>query len=544
MNEDTPNAPGHKLSQQAIRDQRARDAHVELMKQALLDRRQEFNRLMKQKDSLRLLIAGNLWNVVKAAGERDPGITRAAVLHEAGMGHPYESSKRAPYYFCDPSLDNQEKKKRAKKLAKNPLKYVELAKATARLLHRDDEDAFLLELFQGTPFVAEMQSDIEDPQREIWDTLVSWLQQRTKKISEEFDLRRYFSRQTGWGLNYKDGCFTPGDGQAEEPSAFLGYVEAGYPRRGTFEFTAYDPRDLYGSDCTPEDIATYEDLMRRSGNKVKVDIHSVIVLHLVFAPKGVADAVIPCLRARCVSYLTTADHWDALEHFTGRSLPRGTLIAKCYRAIGTKSSDYATKLPACLIPEEAPIRYRTTANEHEFDISEAEICFSDPYPNIIGLGDTGSVRTNDILPGVPSTLISDSEDDSPHIILPLGEDALRLLSFPISRFMMDQISRDKEVKQSSNEECPILRKIPYGLSYSWLHGDDEERKKVEVISEKLTPFKEGTMLAALLRACRCSDHVGTPMNQLYKSVQDLTTALDKAINDAEAQLDADLRKSL
>ena len=74
--------------------------------------------------------------------------------------------------------------------------------------------------------------------------------------------------------------------------------------------------------------------------------------------------------------------------------------------------------------------------------------------------------------------------------------------------------------------------------------DEARRKQIERIAANPTPFKAGTMLAALDRACQSSEQENTPIHQLRRSARDLAAALAAAIAEAEATRDANLRKSL
>ena len=466
-----PTTPGHDTSQQAERDRQARAARVAGLNHILLDRSREIKRHMSEQASQRLRVAENLWSIIEAAQRQSPTVTRAAVLHSAQMGRVAESTKRAEYYLCDPRLPPEEKARRATKLTRDPQGYVRLARATAALLHRDDTDAFLLDLFAGTRFAAEVESDLplEDPQREAWATLLMGIQRRATAISDEFALPSYFVRQRGWGFRYENGRFLTGGREAEEPTAFLGWVDAGW-RRGLFSFRILDPRDLYGADCTPDDVATYEELVSAKADEVPVDVHTVLALHLVLAPQAAGGTVVPCLRARCLTYITVAQHWNLLQPYTGKPLQRGEVIATCDRALATRKARPVNSLPHSLNPSALAAGQPQQASLRDFEIGEHELTtFSVEALRSYGF-DMGMVTLADAQPKVPPSLCSDEESDSPRVILPLGEEALSLLELPISSFMMEL-----DWERSASSSLPASQRtaftsLPYPIVRDWLNA--------------------------------------------------------------------------
>lgn len=540
MESTAPNLPSQDLSQQAERDRRLRAARLDRLRQELLDRP-----LKMKQPRIRLQMANNLWKIVEVAQNRTDAATRSAVLHEAGFGRKEEYSKRAPQYFCDPTLPLETKLKRAKSLTQDPRGYVKLARAAARLAGEDDEDAFLLDLVSGTNFAAEVESDLpaEDPQREAWATLQESLQRQARTISEKFDLQRYFIRQQGWGFRYKDGKFQRGGTETEEPSAFLGWVDVGRPRNGMFCFRHLDPREAYESDCTADDVTNYEDLVRRKAFELPVEVHTVLVLHLVLAPNGIGRAVVPCLRARCVSYITAAEYWNRLESFTGKAVTRGQVIAICHRGIATSTSLQTKLLPESLLPALQANGRRQRAPEREFEISETELVFRDMEFSGYGF-EYGDVKLRDEVPGLPASLASDESSDRPRIILPLGEEALSVLSLQVSAYMAERTLEEARSAGSWSTKPVLLTALTEPLFEAWLAGNDERRKEIGETAKNPTPFQEGTMLAALDRACQSAEDEVAPPRLLWEAAHDLTVALANAIAVAEATRDANLRKSL
>ncbi len=544
MTDGTLHTPAHELSQEAERSRLAHAARVARIQQELLDRPVDMKSQMGRDRSLRLRMAENLWNIIEAAQERSSLVTRRAVLHAANKGRPEDSTKRAPLYLCDPKLEMAEKLKRAERLTHDPRKYVELAQATAVLLGVE-KNTFFLDLFDGTKFAAELESDLplEDPQREAWSTLLDWLQRRTRSISEDFALRRYFTRQMGWGLQFRDGKFEKGSSVAQEPTAFLGWVEPGPPRYGIFRFSVCDPRDSNPDEYTEEEVARFSDFVERRAHEVRVKVHTVLVLHLVIAPRENGGAVAPYLRMRCVTYVVADEYPSALEPFLANPPQRGQVIAMCYRAIASGNKGAHKQLPALLLPKSQSQGPHHSVPILEFEIGEREI--SGSYFDWYGFGfESGTLMIRDDLPSVPSALISDDPFDAPRTILPLGEGTLDILNFDISRYMVEEEWKNRKLKDSSDELPESLIALPWPFAETWLNGDDGTRKQLDEIAAKLNPFKSRTMLAAVDRACQVSDHEKTPISQLRDSARELTMALEKVIVDAEAQRDANLRKSL
>lgn len=542
MIDQTPNVPGHNLSQQAERDKQTRAARSARIKQDLLDRPLEMKRQMSRQLSLRLRLAENLWDIVETARSQSSVVTRSAVLHRAGMG---AYGKRAEYFFCDPSWPKEKKAERAKKLTQHPRGYVRLAQKTAELLGIEDTDAFLFDLFSGTSFAAEIESELppEDPQREAWATLLDLLQQQARKTSNEFDLPRYFARQTGWGLRYREGKFQPGSSGVEEPSAFLGWVEAGYPRRGVFRFRLLDPREAYGSDCTTDDVTNYEDLLRRGADELPVIVHTVVVLHLVLAPQGVGSAVALCLRARCVSYIISADYSSAFQPYTGKQMQRGAVIAVCQRAIATRTESLPKQLPESLTGGAVKALSHQFASDKEFEVGEGELVYRDMESSGYGF-DCGDVVLRDELNGIPPSLASVEPYDMPRIIMPLGEEALGILGLRISAFMAERKWAEEQSSKPASAEPVILTALTQPLVDAWLAENEAGRARVSAVSANPTPFEPSTMLAALDRACQAPDQEKAPISQLRNSARELASALATAVADAEAARDANLRKWL
>jgi len=544
MTDATSNVPAHELSQESERQRLARAARIARIKQELLDRPRDMKSQMGRDLRLRLRVAENLWNIIEGAEERSSLVTRRAVLHAANKGRPEESTKRAPLYLCDPKLEMSTKLLRAKKLTHDPRKYVELAQATAALLDLD-KDIFLLDLFAGTKFEAEVENDLplEDPQREAWSTLLDWLQRRTRSIVEEFDLRRYFTRQIGWGLQYRDGKFEKGSPFAEEPTAFLGWVEPASPRYGVFRFDVVDPKESMPDLYTKEDATKFAELIERRAHEVQVRVHTILVLHLVIAPQENGSAAAPYLRIRCVTDVVANEYQSALEPFLVSPPKRGQVIAKCLRAIASETRSKYKQLPALLVPKPQCQESHHSAAVLEFDVGESEM--SGSYDDFYGFGfDTGTLMIRDDLPGVPSSLISNDPSEAPRMIIPLGEETLDILNLQTSRYMLEDRWKDDKPKDSFEILPESLTALPWPLAEDWLNGDEGSRKQLEEIAAKLNPFKSGSMLAALDRACQVSDHSKTPMNQLRASAEELTNALASVITDAESQRDQNLRKSL
>jgi len=178
-----------------------------------------------------------------------------------------------------------------------------------------------------------------------------------------------------------------------------------------------------------------------------------------------------------------------------------------------------------------------------FDISETELVYQDAV--IFGYGfDMGTVTLSAQIPGLPPSLASKDEDDSPRIILPLGEEARGVLGFRLSPYMAEQSWIDTAASQIGSNPPPILTALTNPLVDAWLMGDEAERKRTEEIAANPTPFLHGTMLAAFDRACQAAECKQAPHQLLRHSAQDRSAALKMAIAKAEAKRDSNLRKSL
>jgi len=533
MNE-SPNSPRPPSARTEERERRRLSARRDRAEQALVEN------FMVQSKAQRLRLAENLWSIIKAA----PSVTQAAALHEAGFGRKEDSTKRAVNYLCDPEWSEERKRKRVQSLTKKPLGYLSIARAVARLANADNQDTYLLDLVAGTSFGAEVESDIvlEDPQRDAWAALEKFIQKHAQEISRESGLPLYFSRQQGWGLTFRDGHFRSGGRQAEEPATFLGWVEVGGPRSGLFLFRDVDPRDS-GFDCTPETIAEYKAIHAQNAYALKAYVHTILVLHLVLAPNGVGGAVVPSLRARCLTYVEAAEGSDRLMPFGGRPIHRGEVMAICHRGFAAPIVEDPYPLPACLVPTAQPRTSERQTKQREFLISERELRCNPMDFDFFGF-DMASVEISDQVPGLPPSLVTDEEDEAPRVMMPIGEEPLSLLNLPLSRFMLERTHREAGGDASWEEAAKIITKLTFPLAEDWLKGDSETKARIKEISDVPGPYRsESSMLAALDRAFHSGGYTKDPYCMLRADARNLASELDIAIEEIEEKRSAKLWES-
>ncbi|MBD9453522.1 hypothetical protein IB244_18430 [Rhizobium sp. RHZ02] len=88
--------------------------------------------LMKKR-SERLQVANNMWRIMKELEKAVPPIRKRDVLHAAGQGSELDSTKRLPRFAIDPDLPAAEQEDCAEAATQAIGKYVEIARAAARL---------------------------------------------------------------------------------------------------------------------------------------------------------------------------------------------------------------------------------------------------------------------------------------------------------------------------------------------------------------------------------------------------------------------------
>lgn len=546
-NSDDPKGTGPTSPMEAERLRRRLQARRERIMQAICD-----NSRLRPPERRR--VAENLWRIMEEARSRRADATHARILHRAGRGDGTDSTKYGYNYLIDPDWPDAKRATRTKKLIQTLHSYREIAQAAAECAGLEDRDAYLLDLVRGTGIEAEIESSMppDDPRREGWEALCRCIGLHADRIAQDYSLGRYFALQKGWQMSMRAGVFEPGAYRREEPTLFLGWVEPGWYRPGVLEFNMISPDDAYGADASDSDRAEFEKLSQPGALCVAVHVHSVVVLHLVLAPEGLGGAVIPCLRARCRTYVVAAERSPHLVPEGDEVVERGQILALLDRALLGPAALSGSRLPASLTAGRAPA-HRSPATVH--DVEEREL-FVSPS-DISGLvQDAAELRMEG---DGPAVLAPFSGDDwkAPHLIEPLGETALALLELPVSWTPM-LLSRNEDDQNWLARMQRAPRQVQQALVFpqmaACLNEGEVGLQRATEIADRAAPFKAGSMLAALGRAMwsEPGDEAASGVHQedgqihvaLRRSASELTTALEVAVAKAEARWDAGLHQSL
>lgn len=132
-------------------------------------------RPMMKRASERLLVGENMWRILQRL-EDSVGVSKSAVLREARLGRPEESTKRLPLYAVKVGLDEATRAERGKKLTQHAEKYKKLIEGAGKL-SGIPEDELIAELFAGTSYedgVPEFPDHVLDLKDKL-DRMVRWV---------------------------------------------------------------------------------------------------------------------------------------------------------------------------------------------------------------------------------------------------------------------------------------------------------------------------------------------------------------------------------
>ncbi|WP_210250181.1 hypothetical protein, partial [Microvirga aerophila] len=130
-----------------------------------------------KRQSERRLVANNLWRILQDLEASQPPIKKKDVLQAAGQGGEHDSTKRLPRFAINPDLPSADQDERAEAATQDIRKYLQIARAAARLAGQSGEDAFLRQLVSGTSFATGISEGTapEDPDEDLiqrtWDDL-------------------------------------------------------------------------------------------------------------------------------------------------------------------------------------------------------------------------------------------------------------------------------------------------------------------------------------------------------------------------------------
>jgi hypothetical protein len=178
----------------------------------------------------RIIAARNLWLVLDRV-EREHGIKKARVLHEAGQGGASDSTKRLERFALRPEVSGEQALARAPKLTRSVAKYERIAEKAAMLAGLP-RNAFLLDLLAGLPkYIASPAAPTvvepwAEPLSELLNAMGRAIAHRHNLVSYfPFVARHALRLKAGWagfehGMDADPTPFDLGDGT--DPAPFVG----------------------------------------------------------------------------------------------------------------------------------------------------------------------------------------------------------------------------------------------------------------------------------------------------------------------------------
>jgi hypothetical protein len=183
-----------------------RDAFVRAKERAaLLDHaRSRLNdRPMIRTDAERRTIAHNIWDLLEEIEKGPRGITKARVMQAAKGSTREDSTKHLPRYALRP--DPAGEARRAQTLTKNAKKYLEIARAAARLAGLDPDDVEL-RVLEGTHYLSDPPTDVvEHDQGQRALRLELLLQDVAERVIQKCDLAQLIARMDERNWELRDG---------------------------------------------------------------------------------------------------------------------------------------------------------------------------------------------------------------------------------------------------------------------------------------------------------------------------------------------------
>lgn len=159
-------------------------------------------------------LAENLYNVVAEACSPPPGrdaARKTAILAEAGMLDGDRKTRVLYRYTLDPSLPEETRKLRGKKLTKHPANYLKIADAAAQLTRLDADDV-VCRLVAGTRLEQGMDAVPDDFEPEYLDMLARAIQGQARRIASETKLDWYFQTIEAHALSPTQDAWTTDGG--------------------------------------------------------------------------------------------------------------------------------------------------------------------------------------------------------------------------------------------------------------------------------------------------------------------------------------------
>lgn len=198
-----PEAPGaedRRRRSEEFRREQKETARLEAAR--LEDRRMLLERARKAMEQRRRMsaaserrtVARNLWDMLDRLEKGPAARSKADVLLAAGRAQPGDSTKHLERYALRPGLPEAEEKKKSEFLVQRIKAYVDIARKAAELAGTDPDTAEF-ELLQGSSYLSDAPHDhMDDPDARAADIIALALRRMADRLSQRFDLKRYFER--------------------------------------------------------------------------------------------------------------------------------------------------------------------------------------------------------------------------------------------------------------------------------------------------------------------------------------------------------------
>jgi hypothetical protein len=303
-------------------------------------------RPLMHKESERLTVACNVWQILAGLEEGPQRISKRDVLNAAGLVHSATDSTKRLYYFAfDASkpMSPEKKAKRVQALTKSINKYVNIVRAVASLSGKDEWE-LIQKLIDGTLY-SPLQKDIDatdiDINVEGWADVETAIQETAARISTKYDLPGFFKlvRDLGIGMDWK--------GEPSQGQSAWKFEETPLPALVATHRLQLRPSVYLGEVRVCDDIpctivlcyefgdGEKESLLRRRLRKsglenatVKGIATPVLRASLELLPLGRQNIVTPVLRLTPWTYIASAENFTGFEALGGSVWQMGNVVGE------------------------------------------------------------------------------------------------------------------------------------------------------------------------------------------------------------------------
>lgn len=426
--------------------------------------------MVESKDD-RIRLANNLWKIL---ADVQPKASTKNILHAAGKGSDFDSTKRLSYYALNPDLSDAIKEKRALKLAKKVQHYTTIVSAAAKLSNTDESN-LIKQLVNGTYYSQLPDSghaDI-DVNAEGWHNVESAIKTAANKISTKYNLQHFFksirdlgivdltpiqlrrfSQRTGqptrqWDLQ-EPPILVLTDELPPRPSVYLGEIRVCDDISCTIHLQPM-LKNARNEEEEEEEQKERELLKRLTeagfeSTSVKGVATPVLLANLELLPLGRHHIVTPVLRLSPRTYIASAEELRELYRFPGST---GTEVWP----IGTEVGELAGQIE----------QGRNYVNGHYYNLYYELDCEM--------VGESGTVVTLKIETDFGSALAEDSTVSIVHSASPSTSWILRFDTW--ARICLSNpVFTGDDNHYENNERSKIMNsEIKYADALTFFPGD-------------------------------------------------------------------------